>query len=1110
MKKCISLILTLAMLTGLFGTFNVIAADGDVVMTVDFSGYSPSVNTEMPASFTEQSYTITKGGTDRKVYYLAQAGQFGKSADDNALAIQQVFHSGSNPQTKYYQMRYKPEMARTSQRYVHFSTEMAITQTQSNRWIGVQFNKTGGTDGKTWAAVNHIVQMSPAVDNTAQVAVTFLGQASAIAVPLQSWMKIDFTMDTVTGLADVYFNGKKVVDDYETGIGSDHGITITSFSQVIWGVYQLQVDPANGNTSYANSYTYIDNIYCGLLNDEPTVNSFTPYEMVTFSDYEGGSMPANFALNSGADVVSASAATGKFGNDDSDVSLQVTTENVPAGTESNARWEQIRYTNPMPAWGTNNDLYHKISFKMAYSGKYMNRWVNLAFTPWTSSGTTDKWDVTSHVNNRFMINIVKNSETLDPELYVDGELITSIDNSIIAQNKWIKFDIVANGSTTNRVFDVYVNGTKVAENIALDVKSTNTWSRLANVAQLQLGINHEWSTAENSFPVTDTYYDDILITKHGTYPVIEAYEADVSGDFAEVVYYADGEETDNIFSATAVDVTLNEDLNAIPVLAIYSLDSTGNETLENVVLGNKGDMNIPAEFEAGSKVVLLTLDSLQSLKPLHSKVVILNGVVGEMPTASAFSVSGMFSDNAVLQREKPVTLWGTSEAADGATVNVSFGEYYAIGTVDNGKWEAILPAMPADTEGETLYIYSATDTKQYSNILVGDVYLVAGQSNAELPFSTSDTYGTDRMEISADDNIRFFYQARSDAMNLTEEQQTTPQEDIINPNYKWEVAESYNTGKISSLGYYFADAIVDATDKNIPIGILQTAFGSARLQELSPKSVNDIYGLSVAEDRVKYNAYNTLVAPTEKYAARGMLWYQGESDSKDDTLASTYVQRFDSLVDYIRNIQGSDFPVFYVQLSSHTDHEDKYSGYTYQWLVPRFRNEQNKTEAVTEDAFMTVSLDKGLRVGDTNDTAHPIYKKEVAIRMADIAIERIYKNGNPSSVMSPKVASIEYDELGATITFERTNGGLKLIDGATELLGFELIKDGVATAATAEITSENTVRVTGVEAPTGVRYAYYNAAAPAIANLLGGNGLPCPTFSENGFDVEPLGLGQQR
>ena len=213
MKKIISFILTVVMIAGLFGTVNVFASDNDGVKTVDFSDYSPSVNTEKPANFTEMNYTITKNGTDRKVYYAMSEGAFGKPTSDKSLVVQQIYHSGTSPQTQWYQLRYNPSISRTTQRYVHLSTEMALVYTQAKRWFGLQFNKTGGTDGKTYASLTDIVEIAPVVDNTAQVALSFLGESSTYAVPLQSWFKIDFTMDTVTGLADVYYNGKKVVEN---------------------------------------------------------------------------------------------------------------------------------------------------------------------------------------------------------------------------------------------------------------------------------------------------------------------------------------------------------------------------------------------------------------------------------------------------------------------------------------------------------------------------------------------------------------------------------------------------------------------------------------------------------------------------------------------------------------------------------------------------------------------------------------------------------------------------------------------------------------------------------------------------------------------------------
>lgn len=114
MKKIISFILTLVMITGLFGTVNIFASDNDTVATVDFSDYSPSANTEKPANFTEMNYTITKNGTDRKVYYAVSEGTFGKPASDKSLVVQQIYHAGTSPQTQWYQLRYNPSIPKTT------------------------------------------------------------------------------------------------------------------------------------------------------------------------------------------------------------------------------------------------------------------------------------------------------------------------------------------------------------------------------------------------------------------------------------------------------------------------------------------------------------------------------------------------------------------------------------------------------------------------------------------------------------------------------------------------------------------------------------------------------------------------------------------------------------------------------------------------------------------------------------------------------------------------------------------------------------------------------------------------------------------------------------
>jgi sialate O-acetylesterase len=81
----------------------------------------------------------------------------------------------------------------------------------------------------------------------------------------------------------------------------------------------------------------------------------------------------------------------------------------------------------------------------------------------------------------------------------------------------------------------------------------------------------------------------------------------------------------------------------------------------------------------------------------------------------------------VLQREKPVPVWGT--AASGEKVTVKFGKQTKTTTADaSGNWKVMLDAMPASAKGTTLTI-KGTNTIKLTDILVGEVWLCSGQSN---------------------------------------------------------------------------------------------------------------------------------------------------------------------------------------------------------------------------------------------------------------------------------------------------------------------------------------------------------------------------------------------
>jgi sialate O-acetylesterase len=105
--------------------------------------------------------------------------------------------------------------------------------------------------------------------------------------------------------------------------------------------------------------------------------------------------------------------------------------------------------------------------------------------------------------------------------------------------------------------------------------------------------------------------------------------------------------------------------------------------------------------------------------------------VVEVPASGpGLCVSNLFQSHMVLQRDRPVALWGWAEP--GERVTVEFGAAQAGATADAGRrWLVTLPAMEASTAPRRLTVQGATETLELEDVLVGDVWLLGGQSNME-------------------------------------------------------------------------------------------------------------------------------------------------------------------------------------------------------------------------------------------------------------------------------------------------------------------------------------------------------------------------------------------
>ena len=121
-----------------------------------------------------------------------------------------------------------------------------------------------------------------------------------------------------------------------------------------------------------------------------------------------------------------------------------------------------------------------------------------------------------------------------------------------------------------------------------------------------------------------------------------------------------------------------------------------------------------------------------------------------------FQTAQIFGDNMVLQFGKPLSVFGTG--TDGTVVTVSITGEEAASTstiVSDGRWLAMLPPQPAQDSVE-LTVSDGTESRTFTNVAVGAVWLAGGQSNMELELRNCST-GRESLENDDTPNVRFYY-----------------------------------------------------------------------------------------------------------------------------------------------------------------------------------------------------------------------------------------------------------------------------------------------------------------------------------------------------------------
>ncbi len=203
-------------------------------------------------------------------------------------------------------------------------------------------------------------------------------------------------------------------------------------------------------------------------------------------------------------------------------------------------------------------------------------------------------------------------------------------------------------------------------------------------------------------------------------------------------------------------------------------------------------------------------------------------------TAGTLKAHGIFSSNMVIQRDKPIAIWGWAKR--GSKVSVQFGTKIAETTAGDeaGRWDVTFPAQAANANGQKLTVTAGNETIEMDNILIGDIWVMNGQSN--MAFGLSKTYRADMETATANlPSLRRVGIAPNESYTL---QKDLPADRVDG----WTVCTPKTAGGFSSIGYTFGSRLQRALQ--IPIGIIDNSRGGASIESLVPRHKFDDHPLA--------------------------------------------------------------------------------------------------------------------------------------------------------------------------------------------------------------------------------------------------------------------------
>lgn len=449
----------------------------------------------------------------------------------------------------------------------------------------------------------------------------------------------------------------------------------------------------------------------------------------------------------------------------------------------------------------------------------------------------------------------------------------------------------------------------------------------------------------------------------------------------------------------------------------------------------------------------------------------------QVHVSGAITLPSIFGNHMVLQQNQEVVIWGWADPSEKLTITASWDETktYEVSALPNTKWMTKIKTPKAG--GPYTITINGSNTIVIEDVLIGEVWLGSGQSNMEWSLSAQ-VEGAETARDSANyPEIRLFQVTKSSAFY--------PQDHVQG---EWVVCTPETVWNFSAVMYFFGKELHNSL--NVPLGLIHSSWGGTPVETWIDKKLieydkilfenSQLLGEDPAWCTFKTGeSYNAMIHPIIPYALKGVLWYQGETNTRN---SEYYARSLELLIESWRTAWDNDFSFYIAQIAPFSNYgNDNVNGAI-------VRDQQRLIVGKVSKTGLMVTSD----IGNLEDI-HPRNKIDVGKRLSLWALNKDY-GFDKITYSGPLYKNYTWDKDHLIIHFDHASGGLVHKNDLDK--EFEIVlDDGSVKPVSVTIKGENIlIKKAALEMAKEVRFAFRNDSTPELYNQAG---LPASCFRFN-------------